>query len=359
LIETTTITTNYQSSTKNKVIIKLKKLKMGAKILKIGIHLPEFLLTNEILAEEFNRWEPSKIESKLGIRERHIAAKNETAGDLAYHACEKILKDYDRQKIDMLILCTQSPDFFLPTTACTLQDRLGLRTDIGAFDFNLGCSGFIYGLAISKSLITSGVATNVLLITSETYSKHINPNDLANRTIFGDGAAAIIIENTQHNKIFEFVLGTDGRGKDNLIVLNGGLRTTYQSNAVEKTNDSGDIYTDNNLFMNGPEIFNFTIDAVPIAVDQCLRKNKISLQEIDFVIFHQANKYIIDYLRKRIGIPIEKFYTNMLNTGNTVSATIPIAYADALKNGQIIPGNKVLLCGFGVGYSWGAVVVEV
>lgn len=332
---------------------------MGAKISAIGIYLPEFVLTNEQLANEFGRWEPGKIESKLGIKERHVAASNETAGDLAYHAAHKVLENYDKGKIDMLVLCTQSPDYFLPTTACVLQDRLGLRTDLCAYDFNLGCSGFIYGLAMAKSFINTGMASNVLLITSETYSKHIHPQDLALKTIFGDAAAAIIIESTDQEHIFEFILGTDGKGMNNLIVPNGCLRNAYTPAAEEKISEAGDIYTDNNLFMNGPEIFNFTIEAVPIAVEQCLNKNKMSLNEIDYVIFHQANKYMIEYLRKKIGIPKENFYTNMLLTGNTVSATIPIAYSDAVENCKIVKGNKVLLCGFGVGYSWGAVIVEV
>ena len=259
----------------------------------------------------------------------------------------------------MLVLCTQSPDYFLPTTACVLQDRLKLRTDICAYDFNLGCSGFVYGLAMAKSFIKTGIASNVLLITSETYSKHIHPKDLAQKTIFGDGAAATIIESSGREQILEFVLGTDGSGKNNLIVPNGCFRNAYDPLAAEHKTESGDIYTDNNLFMDGPEIFNFTIDSVPAAVEQCLKKNGMSLNDIDYFIFHQANKYIIGYLRKKMGIPPEKFYADMLLTGNTVSSTIPIAYSEALKNGSIVPGNKVLLCGFGVGYSWGAVVVEV
>lgn len=332
---------------------------MGSIINSLGIYLPEIVLTNEQLAREFGRWEPEKIESKLGIRERHLAAKHETAGDLAFNAALKVLSGYDRDKIDMLILCTQSPDYFLPTTACVLQDRLNLRKDTGAFDFNLGCSGYIYGLAMAKSFINTGIATTVLLITSETYSKHIHPGDLALKTIFGDGAAATIIESSPEEHILGFVLGTDGSGKDNLIVPNGCFRNTYDPSALERRTESDDIYTDNNLFMNGPEIFNFTIDAVPGAVDQCLKKNQMSLNDIDYFIFHQANKYMISYLRKKLGIPAEKFYANMLSTGNTVSATIPIAYSESLENGTIVKGNKVLMCGFGVGYSWGAVVVKV
>jgi 3-oxoacyl-[acyl-carrier-protein] synthase III len=332
---------------------------MGAKIKALGVYLPEFVLTNIQLANDFGRWEPEKIENKLGIKERHISAENETAGDMAFYAALKVLENYDKRKIDMLILCTQSPDYFLPTTACVLQKRLELKTDLCAYDFNLGCSGFVYGLAMAKSFIKTGIASSVLLITSETYSKHIHPNDLALKTVFGDGAAATIIESSVEEHIFEFVLGTDGSGKDNLIVPNGGFRNAYDPLTPEKKTDSEDIYTDNNLFMNGPEIFNFTNIAVPRAIEQCLIKNKMTLDQVDYFIFHQANKYMIEYLRKKIGIPKEKFYVNMLLTGNTVSATIPIAYSDALDNGKIAQGNKVLLCGFGVGYSWGAVIVEV
>jgi 3-oxoacyl-[acyl-carrier-protein] synthase-3 len=332
---------------------------MGSKIKALGTYLPEIVLTNEQLAKEFGRWEPERIESKLGIRERHLAAKDETAGDLAFNAALKVLSGYDKGKIDMLVLCTQSPDYFLPTTACILQDRLKLRTDICAYDFNLGCSGFIYGLAMAKSFIKAGIASAVLLITSETYSKYIHPKDLALKTIFGDGAAATIIESSDEEQILEFVLGTDGSGKNYLIVPNGCFRNAYDPVAEEHKTESDDIYTDNNLYMDGPEIFNFTIEAVPVSVDRCLKKNGMTLNDIDYFIFHQANKYIIGYLRKKLGIPPEKFHADMLMTGNTVSSTIPIAYSEALENGKIVPGNKVLLCGFGVGYSWGAVVVEV
>jgi len=327
---------------------------MGTKIIAIKSFLPDLLVTNEELSQEFGKWEPEKIENKLGIKQRHIASEGQTAGDLAYGAAEKILADYDRSKVDMLILCTQSPDYFLPTTACVLQSRLGLKNEIAAFDFNLGCSGYIYGLAIAKSFINSGMANVVLLITSETYSKHLHPKDLANKTIFGDGATATILEHSTDEKILNFVLGTDGRGKDNLIVRNGGFRHPFDPKAEEIITESNDIYTDNKLFMNGPEIFNFTIEAVPIAVSQCLNKNNLTMEEIDFVIFHQANKFMIDYLRKKI-----KFYANMLYTGNTVSSTIPLAIEDALINKQIKTGDKVLLCGFGVGYSWGATIVIV
>ena len=330
---------------------------MGVKIANIEYYLPEKVVTNDQLAKQFPDWSSDKIEKKVGIRERHIVKEDETALDLALRASKKVFKNYDMDKIDFLMLCTQSPDYYLPTSACILQNKLGLKTNIGAFDFNLGCSGFVYGLALAKSLINSNIAKNILLITSETYTKYIHPKDKSNRTIFGDAAAAIIIEKLEEEHIGEFVFGTDGDGYKNLIVSNGGLRNKYNINAKEIDDGSGSIRTDNDLYMNGPEIFNFTIKAVPKVVAETLEKNNTTLGDLDFVIFHQANKYMNEYLRKKINIPKEKFYLNLLHTGNTVSATIPIAIKDALDNKLIKRGDKVLLVGFGVGYSWGGTIV--
>jgi len=332
---------------------------MGVKITNIEYYLPEKILTNNQLAKEFSGWSPDKIEKKVGIRERHIVKEDETALDLALEAAEKVLKNYDKDKINFLLFCTQSPEYYLPSGACILQDRLGLKTDIGAFDYNLGCSGFVYGLALAKSLINSKIATNILLITSETYTKYIHPKDKSNKTIFGDAAAAIIIEKSEEEHIGEFVLGTDGSGYKNLIVPNGGLRKRYDPNAKEIDDGSGSIRTDNNLYMNGPEIFNFTIKAVPKVVLETLEKNNITLDNLDFVIFHQANKYMNEYLRKKIDIPKNKFYLNLLHTGNTVSATISIAIKDVLDNKLIKKGEKILLVGFGVGYSWGGTIITI
>jgi len=285
--------------------------------------------------------------------------EDETALDLAFKASEKVFQYYDRKNIDFLLLCTQSPDYYMPTSACILQDKLELRTDIGALDFNLGCSGYIYGLALSKGLISSKIAKNILLITSETYSKHIYPKDRSNRTIFGDGAAATIIEKSKENGIFEFSLGTNGKGYKNLIVLNGGLKYRYDPNAEEIKDNSGNIRTNNNLYMNGPEIFNFTIEAVPKVVKDVLGKNRTTIDELDYIIFHQVNKYILEYLRKITKIPKEKFCINLLHTGNTVSSTIPIAIKDCLINNKIRKENKILILGFGIGYSWGATIIKI
>ncbi|HAZ10372.1 MAG TPA: 3-oxoacyl-ACP synthase [Candidatus Omnitrophica bacterium] len=332
---------------------------MGALIKKIEYYLPEKVLTNSQLQEEFKDCDAKKIEDKIGIRQRHIVQENETALDLAYNASEKNLAGYDRSKIDFLILCTQSPDYYLPTSSCILQHKLNLKTDIGAFDFNLGCSGFVYGLALAKSLLNSNIANSILLIMSETYSKHINPKDKANRSIFGDAAATAIIEKSEDEGVFEFSLGTDGSGYKNLIIPNGGLRKRYDINARNIDDGQGTIRTENDLYMNGPEMLNFMIESVPKVVLNVLKKNKTTLDELDYVIFHQANGYIIEYLRKKIKIPKDKFYTNLLYTGNTVSASIPIAIKDCLDNKIIRQGNKILIVGFGVGYSWGGTIIKI
>ncbi len=331
----------------------------GCKISMIETYFPKKTVTNEDLSQEFPDWSPQKIEKKIGIAERHVTIENETAVDLAREACQKLFLIEDKSKIDFLLLCTQSPDYLLPTSACILQDQLGLPTTIGALDFNLGCSGFVYGLALAKGLISANIAKNVLLITSETYSKHIHPQDRGNRSIFGDGAAACIVFDSDDNGIFDFELGTDGRGWENLIIRNKGMRNSSINNSEDWIDESGSIRNDNNLYMNGPEIFNFTIEAVPKLIEEVLKKNKVALADVDYFIFHQANQYMLNYLRDIIGIPESKFYLNMMNTGNTVSATIPIALKDALEKMLIKKGDRVLLAGFGVGYSYGSTIITI
>ena len=324
----------------------------------ISYYLPEKIVTNEQLVQEFPEWTVEKVAAKVGVLERHIVSEHETATDLGTKAAEKLFEEHqiDKSTIDFILLCTQSPDYYLPTSACLLQERLGLGTNVGALDYNLGCSGFVYGLSLSKGLIAGRIATNVLLITSETYSKHLHPKDKGNRTIFGDAAAATLISTDGYAEIGNFALGTDGRGAENLIVKTGALRHPKAKDDLvfdENDNPKSSDY----LFMNGAEIFNFTSEAVPVLVDQVLEKNKIAKDDIQLFIFHQANKYMMNYLRKLIDIDPDKFFYYLEKVGNTVSSTIPIALVEAKKEG-ILSGN-VLLAGFGVGYSWGGVVLTV
>lgn len=281
---------------------------------------PKKIVTNEDLQKEFPEWSPEKIFNKVGVKQRHTASVEETVLELAVKASEKLLQKFDRKRIDFILFCTQSPDYHLPTTACILQDRLGLRKDIGALDFNLGCSGFVYGLGVAKGLIATGIASTILLVTSETYTKYLRQDDKSNRTIFGDGAAATLIEKDETKQSFHFKLGTDGSGYDNLIVKNGGSR-----NPVSQEDNMG-----NCLFMNGRKIFDFTISKIPAIVDEVLKKNNLTKDEIDWFVFHQSNGHILKHQREILEIPNDKFYINMEKRGNTVSSTIPIALKDLM-----------------------------
>lgn len=329
----------------------------------IASYLPSERLTNEQLAREFGDWDAAKIFEKTGISARHIAAPDECASDLGVSAARHLFERgaCSPDDIDFLLFCTQSPDYFLPTTACLIQDRLGLRKDCGAIDFNQGCSGFVYGLALAKSLVEAKTARNVLLITAETYSKFINPQDRGVRTIFGDGAAATLVcgVESEEELLGPFVFGTDGRGAGELIVPAGGLRQPDAASAVEVASGGESWRTPHDLYMNGPEIFNFTLKTVPRALGQLLEKCDCSQDEFDFFILHQANKFMLESLRKKMKIPAEKFWIEMETCGNTVSSTIPIALESARQRGRINAGDRVALVGFGVGYSWAATMMRV
>jgi 3-oxoacyl-[acyl-carrier-protein] synthase III len=321
----------------------------------ISYYLPEDILSNEKINTAFPEWDIDKISSKTGIKNRHIAAPGEFSSDMAVKAAEKLFAEnnIDKSSIDFLLLCTQSPDYFLPTTACIVQDRLGLPTAAGALDFNLGCSGFVYGLGLAKGLISGGLAKNVLLITAETYSKFIHPKDKSNLTIFGDAAAATLVSGEDgFCSIGNFEFGTDGRGANNLIVKNGGMRNSVTGASTDIVDEYQNVQNDNNLYMNGAEIFNFTIESVPKLIKNVLLKNQLEAEGIDLYVFHQANKYMLNHLRKKLGISDEKFFIFLEGCGNTVSSTIPIALLEAGKQHKTPQGATALLAGFGVGYSW-------
>jgi 3-oxoacyl-[acyl-carrier-protein] synthase-3 len=332
---------------------------IGAQIGAIEYYLPETVLTNEDLAQLYPGWPANVVKGKTGIEARHIAAQNETATDMAIKAAQKL---FDRKAcapddIDFLMLCTQSPDYFLPSSACLIQDRLHIPKACGAFDFNLGCSGFVYGLALSRALIENGLAANVLLLTADTYSKFIHPMDRSVRTLFGDAAAATLIRRVANGSgsplIGPFVFGTDGSGADLLMVPAGGLRLPRSSQTeVEQTDEKGNTRSQENLYMNGPAILAFSMSAVPALVEKLLSDTGMDRDSVDAFIFHQANKMMLEALRKQCKIPPERFVVDLADKGNTVGSTIPIALLDACRRGAIKPKARVMLVGFGVGLSW-------
>jgi 3-oxoacyl-[acyl-carrier-protein] synthase-3 len=329
-----------------------------ARLRAIATHLPERVLANGELAALYAGWSEDKIFDKTGIRERRIAAVHETAADLAYAAAGRLFveQQVEPSSIDFLLFCTQAPDYFLPTSACVLQHRLGLRTGAGALDVNLGCSGFVYGLSLAKGLIETGQAKRVLLLTGDTYSKFIHPLDKSVRTLFGDGAAATLLEATDGDAaaIGPFVFGTDGSGAANLIVPTGGFREARTAeSARETTDDSGNVRTRDNLYMNGAAIMTFTLGSVPRACAALEARSGVRMDDCDFVVLHQANAYLLETLRRKLKVPPERFVVHLEHCGNTVSSTIPVALEPLLRSG-LHAGKRALLVGFGVGYSWAA-----
>jgi 3-oxoacyl-[acyl-carrier-protein] synthase-3 len=332
---------------------------MNITITDIAYYLPPTTLSNNDLKDLFPDFDSLKFSEKIGIDERRISLDSETALDLGICAAKKILTNENKDSIDFILFCTQSPDYFLPTSACIIQDKLGLRKGIGALDFNLGCSGYVYGLALAKGLISSSIAKKVLFITAETYTKYIHPKNKSNRAIFGDGASATIITSGNCGEIGEFVLGTDGKDFDKLIIRNGGCRSPRMDNPEEVLIGRNDIVDNNHLYMDGPEIFNFTISKIPEIFQNVLIKNQMNVNDIDYIIFHQANKFMLEQLRKKINVDTSIFHNDLKYTGNTVSSTIPIALSDSLSAGKIKKGNKVLLLGFGVGLSWAGTIIKI
>lgn len=329
---------------------------MGAIIKAIEYVYPKNKISNADLSKIFPDYDFSKFEAKVGIKNRYWV-EEETAFDLAVEACEKLFNSCDRDEIDYVLYCTQSPEYFLPTTACILQNKLGLKRNIGALDFNLGCSGFTYGLSLAKGLITSGQVKNVLLVTAETYSKYLHPLDRSNRAIFGDAATATLVSFDETDGIGEFLFGTDGSGYDKLIVKNGGGRFPFDQNASEIIYGTDNTYTDNHLYMDGPEVFNFTSEVIPDFTKEIVAKNNIKIEEVDQYIFHQANAFMLNFMRKRLKIASDHFFVDLEDGGNTVSCTIPIAlkkYSQSIET-----ENTITIVGFGVGLSWSGGVIKI
>ncbi|MGL6193202.1 MAG: 3-oxoacyl-ACP synthase III family protein [Thermoguttaceae bacterium] len=342
-----------------------------AQICDISCYVPEHALNNEELAKDFPNWSQERTLSRLGIEKRPIAAPDETALDMGVAACQNLFQrgTCSPNEIDFIILCTQSPDYFLPTSACIMQEKLALPKSCGALDFNLGCSGYVYGLALCKGLIEANLAKNVLLVTSETYTKYINQYDRTNRPLFGDGATATLIkaveppqsspETSTDPFIGPFVFGTDGSGADMLIVPAGAHRLPCSTETkVEKQDSKGSIRSQEQLYMHGSGIFAFAIDTVPPTVEQLLKQSGKTREDIDCFVFHQANLFLLERLRELCKIDTKRYFNDVLTRGNTVSSSIPIAMIDAFKCGMLKPGDLVMLVGFGVGLSWGGTLVK-
>ncbi len=315
----------------------------------IAIHLPERVETNDELRLRHPEWSIDEIEEKTGIKGRHIAAEGETASDLAVLACQRLFDEQgiDRSSIDFLLFCTQTPDYPLPTTSCLIQDRLGLPIRCGALDFNLGCSGYVYGLSLAEGLIQSGAANRVLLVTAETYSKYIDADDRSLRTIFGDAAAATLVTPSPEKTLWGFQFGTDGSGADTLLVGDGGARDP--ADAIRPRHRKR---WKSRLYMDGPSLINFTVEAIPRLIDEILTAQSLTHDQIDRFVMHQATRKMLEQMAQRMELPQERIPIDMEDVGNTVSCTLPILI-DRLRRRDDWSADSVnMLVGFGVGLSW-------
>jgi 3-oxoacyl-[acyl-carrier-protein] synthase-3 len=335
---------------------------VAAFIKSISYHLPDKVFTNGDFYTDF----PEAIGNnenftKIGIRERRLAAKNELASDLAISSALKLFKEHavDPSEIDFLLFCAQEFDYFTPTTACVIQDRLGLPLHCGALDFNLGCSGFVYGLSLAKGLIEGVGLKNVLLLTSSTLTRKLHAKDASLRYLFGDAACATLISSGNSGSIGQFVFGTDGKGADRIIVKDGGARNPISEDSyTEIRNEYGNVTSRAFMDMKGTSVFSFSIKTVPAVINDLLKKHDKTLAGIDLFIFHQANLFIIETIRKKMGLDEDKVFNFMENVGNTVSSSIPIALYEAMKAGKAKKGDTILLAGFGVGLSWAATIIK-
>lgn len=322
----------------------------------IAYYLPDEIITNDQLEEEMGG---VKLLSEVaGVNTRRKAAEQDTASDLAFRAAVKLFSDntISPSDVDFLLYCSQSPDYFMPSSACVLQDRLGIPKTAGAFGYDLGCSGFVYGLAIANSFVESGFAHNILLLTADTISKYLHKED-KNRLLFGDAASATLISTHGIAEIGKFERGTDGSGYGHIIIKNGANKHRRLTGECS-IDENGNTHYDDFFFMDGEAVFSFTVDRLPKLIDGCLKLNEITKEDVGFYVFHQANKYMLNTIRKFNKLPKESFFIDLSDTGNTTSSTVPIGLVKSLQKGTIHSGMNVMVAGFGVGLSWAATILK-
>ena len=335
---------------------------MSVIIKDIAYHLPEKIVTNKDLHNENPDWDMKNVEVKSGVIQRHIAADGETAFDLAAKAADKLFSsgEHDKNDIDAIIFCTQSPDYIMPSNAFLLHSHLDLKDEVMAFDFNLACSGYIYGLAIARSLIIAGTAHKVLLATGDTYSKYINKEDRSARVLFGDGAAVSLITASDGDAgIFDVMLATSGKHHKKFYIPAGGCRLpSCDETSIEEMDRSGNVRSADDIYMDGMGVWSFIQSTVPKQIKALLARNSLDVNDIDQYVFHQASKLTLDSLVKALKIDPKKVYLDLANTGNLVSSSVPVAIKNAMTQGKIKPDSTVLISGFGVGLSWGSMLIK-
>lgn len=336
---------------------------MDTYLLDLVHHLPSGVLSNDDLCVTNPTWQAEDIFRKTGIRSRCISAEGETAMDLGAIAAGALLDKNEslRSSVRSLFFCTQTPDYFSPASACVLHHRLKLPTDCAAFDYNLGCSGFTYGLWLANGAISTGWTDKALLVAGDTLSKYCSPYDMTTVTLFGDGAAAALLGKSPEGalaKIGHTVLGTDGRGYPNLMIPAGAARAPRPANFGVYDAESGNRRCPEQVHMNGTEVFAFTLSEVPNAINSLLKKLELSATDIDLFLLHQANGFILESIRKKMKLSKEQMPIDIAETGNLSCASLPVLLSRCAGRGQIKKGSRCVLAGYGVGYSWAVTYLE-
>jgi 3-oxoacyl-[acyl-carrier-protein] synthase-3 len=321
-------------------------LKYNLSIKSIETALPRNSFKISSLKKKNPTWDIEKIVEKTGIEKIWYSKKNQTALDLAYEASKKILKKNNKKLIDTILYVTQSPEYFLPSSSCILQHKLGLNKNVKALDINLGCSGFIYALFVASSLIQNKMSKNILIVCADTYTKFIENSDRTNKTIFSDGASATLVSKSKKKCIGNFLMGTDGSGYKDLMVENGAARAGFGNHKKPK------------LFMHGSKVFMFTLTNIPQSIEKLLAMSQIKKKNIKVFFFHQGSKVILDNLKNSLKLADNQVYNNLRFLGNTVSSTIPFSLKQAFKEKKIKKNDLLILSGFGVGLSWGSCVIK-
>ncbi|MBX0331340.1 ketoacyl-ACP synthase III [Oscillochloris sp. ZM17-4] len=324
--------------------------------------VPKGRMTNADLAERFGERQLKAITKMAGIEERRIVAPGETASDLAYWAARRLLDDrrIDPQRIDLLIFASQTGDHQIPATACSLHGRLGLADTCAAFDINLGCSSYPYSLAVAHGMITAGVAHRALVLNADALSPVIHPLDRGLVPLHGDGAVATLLEASASGGGFRgFRLGTDGSGAQHIMIPASGARIPRsEATRREITDESGIVRTQEHLYMNGPAVFHFSVYKIPEVIRQALDQFQLTVDDLDLVLLHQANKTMVDMIYRVLEVPESKRFYYMESVGNLASASTPLVLAEAWRQGRLHPGQRILLASFGNGLSWGVAVIE-
>ncbi len=335
----------------------MSMLELSGALIDIEYYLPSLVITNGDFKNKFPDWDVELTELRTGVLERHMARDDETAYDLALTAARALLDKYPtlQERVDGIIFCTQSQDYVMPSNAFLLHRDLGLKKNVLAFDFNLACSGYVYGLVMALSFIRSGIAENLLLVTADTYSKYLAEGDRSTRMLFGDGAAVSWIgKNNEFNpeplisSFDDCLLQSDGSGWDQFVIKSGGSRQPPFRHDETDYNDK--------VTMNGLGVLNFVNDRVIKQLRALLAKNGLSAEDIDQFFCHQASGMALNSLQKKLKLNSENMFSNLSTVGNTVSASMPILIKDYFSKKSLPKGSRILLSGFGVGYSWGSML---